>query len=122
MLLYYLYYILNNFTQQRRHIMKKGRKKVSEYSSSELIHMARQAVSNYAIEKQKFKTFFNVDFTFLELCKSLNKRKIQGVKIMYDEEYEDVKKGVKDNELRRMLIEIQLRYEESLFRLHGDIV
>ena len=102
--------------------MKKERKKVSEYSSSELIHMARQAVSNYAIEKQKFKAFFNVDFTFLELCKSLNKRKIQGVKIMYDEEYEDVKKGAKDNELRRILIEIQLRYEESLFRLHGDIV
>ena len=92
----------------------KKRTKVSEFSTSELIHMAKQAISCDATEERKFKSLMRVDFTLIHLCNSLRKRKILGRRIMLKKEIDQVKTCKCKKYLQDMFCEIQERYEELL--------
>lgn len=91
------------------------RKRLSQFSSSELIAIARKAIANGKLGSVTFKETYDVDFSFLQLCNSLYKRRICGRRIMSYEEYNEVKNGMKKSGLNGLFLEIQERYEDYLF-------
>ena len=94
----------------------KKRRKVKEFTSSELIAMARKSIPNGELGKSTFMEVNNVDFTFMQLCDSLHRRKFDGKAIMTDEEYYEVKNGMKKASLNTLFSEIQTRYEEYIYQ------
>ena len=100
--------------------MKKVRKKISDYSSSELLQMARQAINSDATESERFKIVFGVNFSFAQLCNSLHKRKFAGRHIMTKSEFENAKRCKCSKYLSEMFIEIKDRYEDSLMTEHEN--
>lgn len=99
--------------------MKKTRKKVSEYSSSELIRMARQAISAGVTEDEQFKKVFLVDFSFNQLCLSLYRRRFAGKRIISSAEYKGMKSLSKD-QLAETFFSIMTRYEEAVMIAHEN--
>ena len=59
-----------------------------QYSSFDLLVMAITAVEKDLTAPKDFKTFFGVDFTFLQLCSLLTRRKIWNKPVFTSEEYE----------------------------------
>lgn len=100
--------------------MKRVRKKISDYSSSELLQMARQAINTNSTEAELFKTVFGVNFSFVQLCDSLHRRKFAGRHIMTKSEFENAKKCKCSKYLSEMFIEIKDRYEDSLMAEHDS--
>ena len=92
----------------------KKRKNIKEFSSSELIAMARKSIENGELGENTFKEVNDVDFTFIQLCNSLHKRRCCGIRIMTYDEYFDVKNGMKKAGLNILFLEIQKRYEGTL--------
>ena len=101
--------------------MNKERKKLREYSSSELIRMALQAAKNGELGKNTFKEVNNVDFTFMQLCSRLNKRRIMGRKILNNYEYASIKDGLIKNEIICIFIDVLNRYEKLLFDQRDEV-
>ena len=95
--------------------MNKVRKKVREYSSSELIEMALISAKNGNLGKSTFREVNNVDFTFMQLCSRLNKRRIMGTKVLNNSEYSLLKEGCFKSEIISIFIDVKLRYEKKLF-------
>ena len=94
------------------------RKKVSEYSTSELIRMARQAISADAT-KDEFKKVFLVDFDFNQLCLSLYRRRYDGKRIISSVEYKEMKSLSRD-QLAETFFSIMTRYEDALMKVHEN--
>ena len=101
--------------------MKILKKRISQYSTIELIDLARNAISDDVLEKKDFKAYFDVNFTFLQLCKSLSKRKILNKQILYDDEYKSIKRGMSRGELSRLFTEIKIRYDLLILRVYSSI-
>ena len=99
--------------------MRTTRRKVSEYSSSELIRMARQAIGAGTMEKEKFKGVFGVDFGFEQLCLSLYRRRYDGKRVITSTEYKEMKSLSKD-QLAETFFSIMTRYEDAVMRKHED--
>ena len=101
--------------------MKILKKRISQYSTIELIELARNAISDDVLEKKDFKVYFDVSFTFLQVCKSLNRRKILNNQILNDDEYKLIQKGMSKGELSRLFTEIKIRYDLLILRAYGSI-
>ena len=100
--------------------MIQKRSKISEFSASELIQMARQAIICKATDEVNFKRIFGVKFNFAHVCNSLHKRKILGRRIMSKEEVEKAKTCENKKELEEMFFLIKERYEDWLFEAHDN--
>ena len=101
--------------------MKEDRKEISKYSSSELIAMARKSIANGELGNDTFKEVNNVDFTFMQLCSSLARRRYGRKEIMTYEEYGYVKDGMVKAELNSLFLGIQQRYEKYLLDERNSI-
>ena len=101
--------------------MKILKKKISQYSTIELIELARNAIADDVLEKKDFKTYYDVNFTFLQVCKSLTKRKILNKQILNDDEYKLIRRGMTKGELSRLFTELKIRYDLIMLRRYGDI-
>lgn len=101
--------------------MNKERKQLREYSSGELIQMALQAAKNGELGRTTFKEVNNVDFTFMQLCSRLNKRKIMGRRVLNNFEYSNIKEGCIKNEIIHIFNDVQLRFERLLFEQRDEV-
>lgn len=59
-----------------------------QYSSFDLLEMAIIAVQKDLTASKDFKDYFKVDFTFLQLCNLLTKRKIWNKPVFTEDDYE----------------------------------
>ncbi|MBP3255123.1 MAG: hypothetical protein J6M60_01330 [Clostridia bacterium] len=100
--------------------MIQKRTKVSEFSTSELIQMARQAIKSNTTDEINFKRIFGVKFNFSHVCNSLHKRKFLGRRIMTSEEVKKAKECKCNKYLSEMFIEIKERYEDWLLEAHDN--
>ena len=87
--------------------MAKTLKKISPY---DLLEMALKGAEKGIITSQQFKEFFDVDFTFLQLCQSLTKNKIWNKIVLTKEEYGIIKDNLYDKErIIKLLKEVKQR-------------
>ena len=99
----------------------KERRELSQFSSSELIAMAKKSAQNGELGMATFKEVNNVDFSFMQLCSRLNKRKIMGRRVLNNFEYSKLKEGCIKAEIVNIFIDVMIRYENGLFEQRDEI-
>ena len=85
------------------------KRKLKHYTSYDLLEIAVEAVKNDVTDTKNFKKYFNVNFTFLQLCSLLTHRKIFDKTVMTKTEYEKVRAATEKTDLIRLLNEVKTR-------------
>ena len=96
------------------------RKRVTDFSSGALIKMGREAATNGNMGLDTFKEVNNVSFSFLELCLSLYKRKMNKRRILCSDEFTRIKAGAKKSEIVEIFDEVDKRFEELVFQQRDE--
>ena len=85
-------------------------KTLKRFTPYDLLEIALKSAENNIINSQQFKEFFDVDFTFLQLCQSLTKKKIWNKIVLTKEEYGIIKDNLYDKErIIKLLKEVKQR-------------
>ena len=96
----------------------KNLQNLRQYSSFDLLEMAINAVNLDLTDSNAFREYFNVNFTFLQLCSILTKRKIWNKQVLSNEDYEIITSNPDKETLTALLDKARERNNITLAKFH----